>query len=193
MFLLVDLSQRDIRVRWNGWVEILPFIDLERNFPTKIYKIFERFPDIQDIIVINGPGSFTTLRIGCLCLNIIQLWRKKNLRFHSITKKELFEHAYRQGFLPATGLMWIGQAKNAWELDLQHDSFEKILIEIWATHVWEEYFFDESLWVEQNVVTISCNERIYMSYKDQQLDIYDLCFQKKSEFVSPEYLVELTS
>lgn len=100
MFLLVDLSQRDIRVWWDGGVEVLPFIDLERNLPTKLYKIFEKFPDVKDVFVVNGPGSFTTLRIGCLCLNIIQLRRKKTLCFYPATKKDIFSYAYNKAFLP---------------------------------------------------------------------------------------------
>jgi hypothetical protein len=203
MFFLVDLSQRDIRVWTPAGLELLPFVDLERNFPTTLYKIFEKFPDIKDILVIHGPWSFTTLRIGCLCLNLMQLRRKKELRFYVRTKKDIFQYAFQQGSLPQFGLMRIGQQKNARELDLEQESREKVNIESKVESIklkannMQTYFFDESVCREdtrtqKQETRIAVAWEVKLLYADKELSLQSFfVWQDAIQFVTPEYLVAL--
>lgn len=187
MFLLVDLSQRDICVMRPGGSQVLPFMDFERNFPTQMYKIFSRFPDIYEVIVINGPGSFTTLRIGCLTLNLIQLRRKSTLRFHPITKKDLYIYAYQQGVLPRHGLMRIGQSKNARSCDLETGETTKIRMEDGLLRDgWRDYIYES----DAANISLEITERLSLKYGEKTLDIQDFCMTRTEEFLMPEYMVE---
>ena len=60
--------------------------DLEMNLPQALHDHFSK----QDtsisefsVYVLNGPGSFTNLRIGCLCINILkELMSIKGITIH---------------------------------------------------------------------------------------------------------------
>ena len=194
-YLFFDISHRDIRIQRPWGEEILPFLDLERNFPGKLYKIFDHFPDVKDIYVLNGPGSFTTLRIACLCLNLMQLWRKNTLHFHSLTKIDLFQYGYQQWVLPRYSLVWIGQAKNIWEVDLETGEREKVGKDEKMEREEDggkQYFVDESIGEGYDAPYILCTDDwITLQYGEKILSLHTLWSEKSEKYISPEYMVEI--
>jgi hypothetical protein len=92
--------------------------------------------------------------------------------------------------------MRIGQAKNAWELDLKEGTWEKVNIEeIKETQgsIESEYFWDESIeQVTDASISITLNSTIQLHFQQKFLDLQALFLEKTStEFISPEYLVEI--
>ena len=195
MYLFVNLSQRDITIARPWWSEQLAFVDLERNFPGKIYKIFDRFPDIQDIFVCNGPGSFTTLRIGCICLNLIQLWRTWTLKFHSFNKIDLWHYLNDIWFFPSQWYMWIGQQHNIWDCNLLSKEYQKISLDSLSRDIipWEKVF-DFCLDCSINPMyhaSIEAKDRIFMNYAWKTIDIHNYLLKNSNQYVQPDYLIEI--
>lgn len=93
----------------------LPYDDLERKLPIELFALYEHHP-FDTVRIINGPGGFTMLRIGCLVFNTIQLALWGKLRIFSTTKMELYWYAIQQGFLPPQAAIYIGQKKNIWRV-----------------------------------------------------------------------------
>ena len=113
--LLVNLSREKIILRGKGWVEELPYFDIERQFPVLLIDTIQRY-DIREIWVINGPGSFTTLRLGCLTVNTLKQFGKQSLEIYSCSKLDIYRYAVEQWLLPELGVVFMGQKKNMWKM-----------------------------------------------------------------------------
>lgn len=97
-------------------------IRLERNGVDveigKALVVLDRECPFQEVLVINGPGGFTNLRVGTLALNLLKTLKGDQISFFSLSKPELFEMAYKKWLLPAMLMMYIGQKSNVrvWDL-----------------------------------------------------------------------------
>lgn len=99
--LLCDDSQR----------MLVPFDDIERAFPVALHTIFD--PSAHtDILVINGPGSFTQLRVATVSLNLLNHIQHNTLTFIDIPKIGIYKNLAKQSKLPRRGVVFMGQRKN---------------------------------------------------------------------------------
>ncbi|HMY81079.1 MAG TPA: hypothetical protein PLW93_02740 [Candidatus Absconditabacterales bacterium] len=121
--MLVHLSSNHVVITIDGQTIIVPRGGLEIEFPRILHTLMEKHT-IKDIYVINGPGSFTNLRIGCLCLNMLDMIQsrlsdnQKKITLHTIDKIHLFTTLYRRGYIGSHGLLYIGQQKHGWSIHL---------------------------------------------------------------------------
>ena len=122
----------------------IPYQDLERNFPS-LFFAYIADKNIDTLVVINGPGSFTQLRIACLTLRLyIQSFASPDLapRCIDIPKLDIYIYMMQQWLLPDTGLVFAGQRKKLFALyagrDLDHDiTDDEMLDQTWLeTYIW---------------------------------------------------------
>lgn len=62
----------------------------------KALVALDRECPFQEVLVINGPGGFTNLRVGTLALNLLKTLKGDQISFFSLSKPELFEMAYKK-------------------------------------------------------------------------------------------------
>jgi hypothetical protein len=136
MMLCVDLSSDAVRLITAEESVILPPQSIEHEFGIELLRLIGYnshsdgksegshspvavHPPWRSIMVIIGPGSFTTLRVWCFLLNQLNLVSKNRYPLYGVTKLQLFEAAYRAGILWPRGYMYIGQARNVRSIDFE--------------------------------------------------------------------------
>ena len=62
--------------------------------------------------ILNGPGGFTNLRVGSLCVNLLNALMGDQIDFYSVSKTELYAYGYGKGEVGRYGIIYIGQKKN---------------------------------------------------------------------------------
>jgi hypothetical protein len=100
--------------------------DVDQELPATLEASYQR--GIRDYRIINGPGSFTNLRVGCLLLNLLQSTTDEELVFHTIAKTDLYHFLYTEKILPRYVVMFIGQRKNCRWYDTSEQSYELLPI-----------------------------------------------------------------
>ena len=145
--LLVNFSREKIVLQGKGFVEELPYVDIERKLPLLLVDTIKKHA-IKKVWVINGPGSFTTLRLGCLTVNtIVRFWDTAQMTksppaptppqppflkggetqggstfgIYECSKLDIYRYAVEKGLLPSLGLIFIGQKKNMWKVEKTTD------------------------------------------------------------------------
>ena len=66
----------------------------------------------DNVVVLNGPWGFTNLRVGTLCLNILNTLLENQINFYDISKIDLYKRAYEKWFLPKCWVIYIWQKRN---------------------------------------------------------------------------------
>ena len=88
--------------------------DLEKTIADFLYQQ----NDITKVFVLNGPGSFTNIRIATLALNMYNFLHNGKAEYYSIDKLSLYKKLYERNILPCIGYIFIGQRKNRRKVDL---------------------------------------------------------------------------
>ncbi len=73
------------------------------------------------VVVLNGPWGFTNLRVGTLCMNILNTLLENQLNFYDISKIDLYKKAYEKWFLPKYWVIYIWQKRNVRLRDFDKD------------------------------------------------------------------------
>jgi len=108
---------------WNKYRIVIPRDHVERLLWGELVNLYrERW--FQNVIVLNWPGGFTNLRVGTLCLNILNTLLDNQLNFYNISKIDLFKKAYEKCFLPRFWVIYIWQKRNIRLWDFENN--EKI-------------------------------------------------------------------
>lgn len=74
----------------------------------------------EKVYLLNGPWGFTNLRVGAICLNLLNALVGNQISFYSFSKIDLFKFEYlEQKNLPQYGIIYIGQRRNIrlWDFD----------------------------------------------------------------------------
>jgi len=100
-----------ITYTWNKHEIIIPRDHVERLLWGELIKL-HREKWFDNVIVLNGPGGFTNLRVGTLCLNILNTLLENQLDFYDISKIDLYKKAYEKWYLPKYWVMYIWQKRN---------------------------------------------------------------------------------
>ncbi len=125
LMIFLNLSSDTIILTLGDEKTILSQKDIERTFPKVLLGYVRKNTDAH-IFVIHGPGSFTTLRIGCMVLNEINLLMNYTLRFWACSKPDLYAIAYKKWLLPQYGYIYIWQRQNVRKTDLSTMSHTKL-------------------------------------------------------------------
>ena len=100
-----------ITYTWDKYGVIIPRDHVERLLWWELVKLHrERWFD--NVIVLNWPGWFTNLRVGTLCLNILNTLLENQLTFYDISKIDLYKKAYEKWYLPKYWVIYIWQKRN---------------------------------------------------------------------------------
>ena len=195
--LFVNISSDRIQLQ-SAHIDVeLPYQNLERTLPTALHEAYSQFPEFE-IWVLNGPGGFTSLRIGCLVLNTLQMLIEEDIKFYSINKLDFFAYLIEQWFLPGEGLVTIGQKKNAWRYRHADISTEMVSM---IEEIPESYFID---WVEEHLLLDQLRKENMLSWKFdgeamkviyQDQSILLTCQQlwlESSNYLLPKYMIDPT-
>ena len=68
----------------------------------------------DEILLLNGPGGFTNLRVGTLMLNLLNTVNEYNIQIFSVDKLTMYGKLVAQGILPHQGIIYLGQKHNVW-------------------------------------------------------------------------------
>lgn len=155
--LFMNISSDNVIIS-NGEEKI--FLDrnnVEKNLWPKLVQLVREW-NYNKIIVLNWPWWFTNLRVGTLCMNILNAVMDNQIDFYNISKIDLYKKAYENWFLPKNGLIYIGQKRNIWLWDFKKNekiwqfSFnevkEKIDTPFFIDEVVDENYYPE--WIDKN-------------------------------------------
>ena len=96
---------------WDDYRISIPRDHVERLLWWELVNLHrERWFD--NVVVLNWPGGFTNLRVGTLCLNILNTLLENQLTFYDISKIDLYQKAYEKWFLPKYWVIYIWQKRN---------------------------------------------------------------------------------
>ena len=109
---------------------IIPRDHVERLLWRELIQLY-REKWFDNVVVLNWPWWFTNLRVGTLCLNILNTLLENQLNFYDISKIDLYKKAYQKWFLPKYWVIYIWQKRN-----IRLRDFEK------NEKIWQ-YSFDE--------------------------------------------------
>ena len=108
---------------WDNYGIIIPRDHVERLLWGELVNLYrERW--FENVVVLNWPGGFTNLRVGTLCLNLLNTLLENKLSFYDISKINLYKKAHEKWFLPKYWVIYIGQKRNVWLRDFEKN--EKI-------------------------------------------------------------------
>lgn len=163
--IFMNISSDNVQI--SDWQDIS--ISLSRNNLENILwkELVELNKKIwfKNVIVLNWPGGFTNLRVGTLCLNVLNTLLKNQLSFYNISKIELYEKTYKLWYLPKYGVIYIWQKRNIWLWDFEKNE------KIW------QYSFDElkNLWEMWNIENVFIDNVEEEKYYPERMDKYMKC------------------
>ncbi|AKH32684.1 hypothetical protein XF24_00343 [candidate division SR1 bacterium Aalborg_AAW-1] len=176
---------------------ILPFEQVEEHLTQQVVELYMEYRPTA-LYVINGPGSFTNLRVGALIANLMGSLSKGTLQLMTIDKISLFRYLYLQGILPISGYIYFGQRKNFRISHLENDDYSTYSKQNFAdTEAVRPDFFvdwfvggDFPFFTERSQeITIVFEEgRIMISYQDSRLDCTDIFLPVQK--IDPIYGIE---
>ena len=100
-----------ITYTWDKYWIIIPRDHVEELLWKELINLY-REKWFDNVIVLNWPGWFTNLRVGTLCLNILNTLLENQFNFYDISKIDLYKKAYEKWFLPRYWVIYIWQKRN---------------------------------------------------------------------------------
>ena len=199
-FLFINISSDEVMI--SDW-EMNTFLDrndVEKVLWPKLVQLVSEWK-YSNIIIINWPWWFTNLRVGTLCLNILNTLVDNQINLYDISKVDLYKIAYKNWILQNKWIIYIGQKRNIWLWDFEKwekvwqysfDELKEIInYPIFLDEVVEENYYPERL-KEYNKVKISFNwEKINIENwgKSTNLSVNDMDL-KPLKSVAPNYMIE---
>lgn len=180
--------------------------DVEKTLWPKLVQMTREW-NYKNVIVLNWPGGFTNLRVGTLCLNILNTLVDNKLTLYDISKIDLYKKAHEQWVLPRCWIVYIWQKRNIRLRDFEKNekiwqySFNELenLDEIKDTKnvfiedVDEESYYPE--WMNKYVkynISFDWNNISLISNKTTSLNVFSVnksdCRESKS--IAPNYMME---
>lgn len=197
--LFVNISSDYVHVLDDQNEEFLERNGIENRFWSILLEFTQNHP-VETLVLLNGPGGFTNLRVGTLTINLLNTLLEHDtgtfIPIASITKIELYTYAYKQWRLPRYGILYIGQKHNVWLYDFEQQTYEQIqLDEIhYSDDIFIDFVHDDYRTTTQHMISFSMNNNtVYLHYKDEshEIDIRQLHIPLTMT-VQPQYLIEPT-
>lgn len=184
--LFIHLDQRTITIP-RGWLEV--------ELPNILYELRKEWLLIWPIFSINGPGSFTNLRISCLCLNMLQDLTGSPFMLYTLDKISLYTYIYKKKIIWSLGLIYIGQQKNGRKLDSETHTLSKV-----SLHDWDDTYQRIDEYEDNEPLHINDPRKIIRSYhkgngvitiwwRNHTIDLLAAWFIPVSKIL-PNYMIE---
>lgn len=93
--MFINLSTEYIILSIGSDEIIIPYENVEEHLTKTVVSLY-RLHTPAMISVLNGPGSFTNLRVGALVANMVRVLSKDACRLQTIDKLTLYRYAYLQ-------------------------------------------------------------------------------------------------
>lgn len=174
--------------------------DVEKVLWPKLVQLVREW-NYKNIIILNWPWWFTNLRVGTLCINILNTLVDNQINLYDISKVDLYKLAYKNWIFPNKWIIYIGQKRNIWLWDFEKwekvwqysfDELKEIInYPVFLDEVIEENYYPERL-REYNKVKISFNWNglnIENWEKSTNLSINDMDL-KPLKSIAPNYMME---
>jgi len=155
---------------------------------------------VETIVLLNGPGGFTNLRVGTLSLNTLNTLLEHDtwtfIPIASITKISLYTFAYQQWWLPRYGILYIGQKHNVRWYDFQEQTHKQITLEEinYSDDLFLDFVRDPYRQTVEDMISFSMsNNSLYLIYKGESHEIPIKSFRLPLTMtVEPQYLIQPT-
>jgi len=110
--IFMNISSDSVLIdTWDNYRISIPRDHVERLLWGELVNL-HREKWFDNVVVLNWPGWFTNLRVGTLCLNILNTLLENQLNFYDISKIDLYKKAYEKWFLPKYWVIYIWQKRN---------------------------------------------------------------------------------
>lgn len=192
--MLINISSNNVTISSAGEIREIQRGGLEIELPKVLKELYDWGHVGNTIYVINGPGSFTNLRVGCLCLNmlkdIVNYKKDEVIQLTTIDKISLYTNLNKEKIIWSRWLLYIGQQKNAWSLDCDLGAIDKVTLQDDASYEridWYDGFPEDKRVVKfllkDGVIEVYCDGNVHYC------DPLELWFAKVDLLV-PHYMIE---
>ncbi len=177
--MFINISTDQVYLAINGQEFFFDRDDVEKTFWPKLIEL-ARQENFENIIVLNGPGGFTNLRVGALCLNMLNTLFEERFNIYDIDKITLYKYLVQHNSFPQKGIIYIGQRKNIWEYNFKENNYIQTQKNIILENNIENYFFDlvydqEYFWkdISKNMPIISGDwDNISINHRGEHIKIH---------------------
>lgn len=204
-FMILNISS-DRVVSISQWSrDVLPYGELEKHLPDFLDNNLDVHKSIiKNILIINGPWSFTNLRIVTLALNTYNMLHDFSYQYISINKIDFYHALYVWWKCKKNCIMYIWQKKNFRLVDCEHKTYHKIHLDDIATSVqWlsDNRFVDDMVaeWkeaIEKCLEAVfpagSIDDRIYTIFWWEEAHIRDVLWNNlhADKMIEPYYMID---
>lgn len=199
--IFINISADQILLSdWKDTSIYLERNDVETFLWKELIQIIKR-QGSNEIIVLNWPGWFTNLRVGTLCLNVLNSLMNDKIDIFSISKTSLYYEAYKKWVLPRYWIIYIWQKKNVWVRDFKNNkkiwqySFNELMdleilnnsSEVFLDEVFNDKYYPERIH-KYNIIKITFNwENLFVN--NSEFSIHDLWISSIKS-ITPNYMME---
>ena len=139
---------------WDSYRISIPRDHVEELLWKELIQLY-REKWFDNVVVLNGPWGFTNLRVGTLCLNVLNTLLGNQLSFYDISKIDLHKKAFEKWFLPRYWVIYIGQKRNIRLWDFEKNE------KIW------QYSFNELKELEEKIEVITEKLKSLLDERDK--------------------------
>lgn len=197
--LFINISSDQVHLLDDQDEHYLPRNGIEDVLWPTLLEYTQSHP-VETIVLLNGPGGFTNLRVGTLSLNMLNTLLEHDtwtfIPIASITKINLYTFAYKQWWLPRYGILYIWQKHNVRWYDFQEQTHKQITLEEiqYSDDLFLDFVRDPYWQTTEAMISFSMsNNSLYLIYKGEshEIPIKELHLPSTMT-VEPQYLIEPT-
>lgn len=197
--MILNLGAELITLSTPTSYDAFPFHSVEEHLTAKLINLYQQDP-FDSLYVINGPWSFTNLRVGSLIATMLHSLSKESVKLFVSSKRDLFRYLYLQGILPANWYMYLGQRKKFWLVDLEKETKHLMVTKIFSDEqqeIAEDMFVDRFIGSDfpifakrtQDITLRYQDNKVIAWYQKNTLECSSI-FEEVSR-IEPVYGVEL--
>lgn len=165
----INISSDNIHIIHDNQENLIDIKFLERTLPATLKVLYDNKP-FKKFFVLNWPWSFTSLRVWCLSLNMLNfLFPNQGIKLLSISKIDLYNYLVNQWVLPYKWLIYIWQRKNMRLYDFKLWKFDLILID--DLRAFKEEVFVDKMFSDYYLKNIDLNKMVWFWFEDQSLKV----------------------
>lgn len=188
--IFVNLSSNYVQLFSNDFKYEFENRNFERKLPELLITIFKnKFYD--KIFVLNWPWSFTTLRIWCLALNMLNFFYDNKIEFYSINKLDLYKKLLNLYDFPSKWIIYIWQKRNYWLYDFENNTYIVVneLNKYINSNIFVDYIVDDN--IDKNfMVSFVLEKNLNIEINNNWFDLHKIFLSiNPSKQLIPDYII----